>query len=142
MSLRSTQNARYTDQIPTIDAEIVGGNSIHESFRVAGGYPADFLDTLAVGEQSGKSSSRWESSPSSIKTGRGWRWRRWPILAGVGRDRGVIIVLIIACCFYRDTIMDLAKPRQIADDHAKTDRSSVLPENASFRSASASGRIR
>ena len=54
LSLRSTQNARYVDQIPTIDAEIVGGNSISESFRVAGGYPADFLDTLAVGEQSGK----------------------------------------------------------------------------------------
>ena len=53
-SLRSTQNARYTDQIPTIDAEIVAGNSIHETFVVAGGYPADFLDTLAVGEQSGK----------------------------------------------------------------------------------------
>jgi type IV pilus assembly protein PilC len=54
LSLRSTQNARYVDQIPTIDAEILGGNTISESFRVAGGYPADFLDTLAVGEQSGK----------------------------------------------------------------------------------------
>ncbi len=54
LSLRSTQNARYIAQIPTIDAEIAGGNSIHESFRVAGGFPADFLDTLAVGEQSGK----------------------------------------------------------------------------------------
>jgi len=54
LSVRSTQNARYTDQIPTIDAEIVGGNSIHGAFIVAGGYPADFLDTLAVGEQSGK----------------------------------------------------------------------------------------
>jgi type II secretory pathway component PulF len=54
LSLRSTQNARYTDQIPTIAAEIAGGSSIHEAFRVAGGYPADFLDTLAVGEQSGK----------------------------------------------------------------------------------------
>jgi type IV pilus assembly protein PilC len=54
LSLRSTQNPRYIAQIPTIDAEIVGGNSIHESFRAAGGFPADFLDTLAVGEQSGK----------------------------------------------------------------------------------------
>ena len=54
LSLRSTQNARYTDQIPTINAEIAKGNSIHEAFVEAGGYPADFLDTLAVGEQSGK----------------------------------------------------------------------------------------
>jgi len=54
LSLRSTRNARYVDQIPTIDAEIAAGNSIHEAFCRAGGYPLDFLDTLAVGEQSGK----------------------------------------------------------------------------------------
>jgi type IV pilus assembly protein PilC len=54
LSLRSTHNARYTDQIPSIDAEIVAGNSIHEAFVQAGGYPVDFLDTLAVGEQSGQ----------------------------------------------------------------------------------------
>ncbi len=54
LSLGATQNARYLDQIPTIDAQIVAGSSIHEAFRTAGGYPAEFLDTLAVGEQSGK----------------------------------------------------------------------------------------
>jgi type II secretory pathway component PulF len=54
LSFRSTQNARYTDQIPAIDAEISAGNSIHEAFCRAGGYPTEFLDTLAVGEQSGK----------------------------------------------------------------------------------------
>jgi type IV pilus assembly protein PilC len=54
LSLRSTRNARYTDQIPKIVAEISAGNSIHEAFCRAGGYPFEFLDTLAVGEQSGK----------------------------------------------------------------------------------------
>jgi type II secretory pathway component PulF len=54
LSLQSTQNARYTDQIPTIDAEIMAGNSLYETFHTAGGYPVEFLDTLAVGEQSGK----------------------------------------------------------------------------------------
>ncbi len=54
LSLRSTRNARYIDQIPAIDAEIMAGNSIHEAFCSAGGYPVDFLDSLAVGEQSGK----------------------------------------------------------------------------------------
>ncbi len=54
LSLRSTRNARYIDQIPAIDAEITAGNSIHEAFCSAGGYPVDFLDSLAVGEQSGK----------------------------------------------------------------------------------------
>ncbi len=54
LSLRSSHNARYTDQIPLIVAEISAGNSIHEAFCRAGGYPLEFLDTLAVGEQSGK----------------------------------------------------------------------------------------
>lgn len=54
LSLNSTQNSHFVDQIPAIDAAIVRGNSIHESFVAAGGYPADFLDTLAVGEESGE----------------------------------------------------------------------------------------
>ena len=54
LSLRSTHNARYIDQIPLIVSEIAAGSSIYEAFHHAGGYPVEFLDTLAVGEQSGK----------------------------------------------------------------------------------------
>lgn len=54
LSLESTQNAWYLDQIPTINAEIMAGHSIHEAFCLAGGYPNDFLDSLAVGEESGR----------------------------------------------------------------------------------------
>jgi len=54
LSLESTRNARYTDQIPQIDAEIVQGNSLYEAFCRTGGYPTEFLDALAVSEQSGR----------------------------------------------------------------------------------------
>ena len=54
LSLRSARNARFTDHIPIIDAEISAGNSLHDAFCRAGGYPSDFLDTLAVAEQSGQ----------------------------------------------------------------------------------------
>ncbi|MEE8450695.1 MAG: type II secretion system F family protein [Thermoguttaceae bacterium] len=54
LSLQSTRNAIYTDQIDPIDAEIAAGNSVYEAFRSTGSFPADFLDTLAVGEQSGR----------------------------------------------------------------------------------------
>jgi type II secretory pathway component PulF len=54
LSLRSTQNARYIDKIPEIDAQIDAGNSIHDTFRHAGCFPEDFLDILAVGEESGQ----------------------------------------------------------------------------------------
>lgn len=53
LSLASTNNARYTDQIETVDKEIEKGNSILEAFIAAGCFPADFLDATAVGEQSG-----------------------------------------------------------------------------------------
>jgi type II secretory pathway component PulF len=116
LSLRSTQNARYTDQIPTIDAEIVGGNSIHESFRVAGGYPADFLDTLAVGEESGQIvesmgilakqyQDRARLAMAALATIAGFVV--WAVIAAF-----IITLIIRIACFYRDTIMDLAKPGQ------------------------------
>jgi len=54
LSLRSTQNAYYIGQIPAIDAEIAAGHSLYEAFYNTGAYPASFLDTLSVGEQSGE----------------------------------------------------------------------------------------
>jgi type II secretory pathway component PulF len=54
LSLRSTQNAYYISQIPAIDAEIATGHSLYEAFYSTGAYPASFLDTLAVGEESGE----------------------------------------------------------------------------------------
>jgi type II secretory pathway component PulF len=54
LSLQTTHNARYTDQIPMIDRAIATGSTIYEAFATAGGYPADFLDALHVGEETGK----------------------------------------------------------------------------------------
>ncbi len=54
LSLRSTRNARFTGQIPQIDAEIGRGNSIYEAFYNTGSYPTEFLDAVAVGHESGK----------------------------------------------------------------------------------------
>ncbi len=54
LSLASTNNARFTDKIETIDEEIEQGNSIFDAFFQAGCFPSDFLDAIAVGEQSGK----------------------------------------------------------------------------------------
>jgi len=54
LSLASTNHARYLDQIPVIDRWIEQGGSIHEAFVHAGGYPPEFLDALAVGEEAGR----------------------------------------------------------------------------------------
>lgn len=53
LSLQSTQNAFYTDQIPLFESELRKGNSLAETFALAGGYPPDFLHAIEVGERSG-----------------------------------------------------------------------------------------
>ncbi len=108
LSLRGTQNARYLDQIPMIDAEIVAGNSIYEAFRAAGGYPTDFLDTLAVGEQSGKISesmgvlakqyqerARMAMAALAIAAG----WIVWAVIAAF-----IIVLIFRVASFYVNTI--------------------------------------
>ena len=54
LSLRNTGSARYIDATEKIDATIADGNSIYESFYEAGCFPPDFLDSVEVGEHSGK----------------------------------------------------------------------------------------
>jgi len=54
LSLGTTRNATYTDHIETIDAQIEMGHSLHEAFLAAGVFPSDFLDSVAVAEQSGR----------------------------------------------------------------------------------------
>jgi type II secretory pathway component PulF len=54
LSLASTNNAKFTDKIQTIDDEIEQGNSIYDAFSEAGCFRNDFLDAVAVGEQSGR----------------------------------------------------------------------------------------
>lgn len=54
LSLGSTHNARYIDYSEQVVAEVVRGQEIHEAFARTGVFPRDFLDTLEVGERSGR----------------------------------------------------------------------------------------
>jgi type IV pilus assembly protein PilC len=54
VSLRSTRNARYLDQIDAIDAQIAAGSSIFDAFAARDCFSPEFLQTVAVGEQSGQ----------------------------------------------------------------------------------------
>ncbi len=54
LSLESARNARYLDQIDQVEASIRSGNSLYDTFLETGAYPPEFLDTMRVGEQSGR----------------------------------------------------------------------------------------
>lgn len=53
LALRSTRNARYTDQMETIDSWIRQGSSLYEAFEQTMVFPRSFLDVLQVGEKTG-----------------------------------------------------------------------------------------
>lgn len=114
LSLRSAQNARYTDHIPVIDAEILAGHSIHDAFLLAGGYPVDFLDTLAVGEESGRVvesmgllarqyQDRARASLAILTTLAGWIV--WMVIAAL-----IIAVIFRIFSFYLGALNDAARP--------------------------------
>ena len=61
MSLKSTNHALYIDRIAEIDKAIVQGASLTDAFGDARCFPREFLDALAVGEQSGRLSQTMEN---------------------------------------------------------------------------------
>jgi type IV pilus assembly protein PilC len=54
LSLLGTQNAQYMQSVDTVVMAISAGQEIHEAFRRTGIFPATFLDTVQVGEDSGR----------------------------------------------------------------------------------------
>ena len=54
VALRSTQNRYFTQHLETIDRSITGGDSLCDSFGKADVFSQDFLDAVAVGEETGR----------------------------------------------------------------------------------------
>jgi type II secretory pathway component PulF len=54
LCLRSTRNARYTDHINEVLTAVRSGEEISEAFAETRAFPRDFLDSLEVGERSGR----------------------------------------------------------------------------------------
>jgi type II secretory pathway component PulF len=54
LSLESTRNAHFTDQVASIDQAVEAGQSLHEAFAQTAAFPVDFLDSLHAAEESGR----------------------------------------------------------------------------------------
>ena len=53
LSLQSTHNAHFTDQIGPVERAIEAGESFYEAFAQTGAFPREFLESLRVAEESG-----------------------------------------------------------------------------------------
>jgi type IV pilus assembly protein PilC len=54
LALRATQNDYYIRHTDEVVAAVGGGKSLTQALAQTGAFPSDFLDTLAVGEESGQ----------------------------------------------------------------------------------------
>jgi type II secretory pathway component PulF len=56
LALRSTRNFQYSSQFDAIWQSIRGGNTLHEALEGTRVFPREFLDSIEVGERSGRMS--------------------------------------------------------------------------------------
>ena len=54
LSLRASRNAAYADTVDAAWASIRRGSNLHDALDTTAHYPREFLDTIEVGEQSGR----------------------------------------------------------------------------------------
>jgi type IV pilus assembly protein PilC len=54
LSLRAARNAEYADTADAVWTSIRRGSNLHDALAETASYPRDFLDTVEVGEQSGR----------------------------------------------------------------------------------------
>ena len=54
LSLASTRNVQFTNQTDAVMRSVSQGNEIHEALAGTGAFPIEFLDTVEVGERSGR----------------------------------------------------------------------------------------
>jgi len=90
LAMSSTRNARYTDRIQTVDDQIALGNSIYDSLRAGGVFPPDFLDSVAVGEESGNLVESME------RVSRAYHDQARAALGVLNTLLGVVVWLIVA----------------------------------------------
>lgn len=114
LSLRSTRNARYTDHCEQIVADVVAGQEICEVLARTGAYPQDFLDSLEVGERSGRLpetmkilSKQYEDKArralAVLTTVAGFLV--WALVAAI-----IIVLIFRVAMMYVNTIYDAMKP--------------------------------
>ncbi len=113
LSLGSTQNARYTDHMQRVISQVARGHEIHEALSQTGAFPREFLDTLEVGERSGRLPESMAILARQYQEQARRTLTTLTVLAGFavwGLVAMIIIVMIFqAFSFYVNILNDAAK---------------------------------
>lgn len=115
ISMAAARNAKFDDDSAALQRSLAHGASIAEAFQELKGYPDEFLDSLAVGEQSGRLSEslgvlsqqyqrRARDAMATLTTVAGWLV--WALVAAL-----IIMVIFRLAFFYIDTLNEAARWR-------------------------------
>ncbi len=115
ISMAAARNAKFDDDSIALRQSVAQGASIAEAFRSLSGYPDEFLDGLAVGEQSGRLSEslgvlseqyqrRARDAMAALTTVAGWLV--WALVAAL-----IIVVIFRLAFFYLNTLNEAARWR-------------------------------
>ncbi len=114
LCLRSTGNARYTDHINEVLTAVRSGQEISEAFTDTRAFPREFLDTLEVGERSGRLPETMAILSDQYQDQAQRTLAALTALAGFGVWAIVAILIIIMifrlAMFYIGMISDLSQP--------------------------------
>lgn len=114
LCLRSTRNARYTDHINDVLTAVRSGQEISEAFAETRAFPRDFLDTLEVGERSGRLPETMAILSDQYQDQARRTLAALTALAGFGVWAIVAIIIILMifrlAMFYIGMIGDLSQP--------------------------------
>lgn len=99
LALRATGSGHYARHTDQITSDVARGEPLHVAFALSGAFPADFLDALAVAEESGQSveslerlSARYdEEAESSVRT----------LAVAFGLLIGLLVMAIIIFMIFR-----------------------------------------
>lgn len=114
LCLRSTRNARYTDHINQVLTAVRSGEEISEAFVETRAFPRDFLDSLEVGERSGRLPETMAILSEQYQDQAQRTLATLTVIAGFAV--WAVVAIIIICMifrlamFYIGTMNDLSRP--------------------------------
>lgn len=91
VALRSTQNSFFTQHNRPIQAKIKRGESLYKTFLETGAFPNDFLDSLMVGEESGRLGDSMEA------ISREYERKGKAAMQGLAVVAGVAVWVLVGC---------------------------------------------
>lgn len=114
LALRTTHFAPLSDTADEVLADITRGDEVHEALARTGAFPQDFLDSVAVGEQSGR-------LPESMRVlSRNYQEQAEAAIAVLGTIAGWVVYAMVALFiismimrlagFYGGVITELSQP--------------------------------